>query len=61
MAQEATDEWDSTTAAASIDDLGKHGCVICFQHLLVPCDAKYAVTAISIMMQICLMDSIEYK
>ena len=55
------DEWHSTTAAASIDDLGKHGCVICFQHLLVPCDAKYAVTAISIMMQICLMDSIEYK
>ena len=51
------DEWHSTTAAASIDDLGKHGCVICFQHLLVPCDAKYAVTAISIMMQICLMDS----
>jgi len=55
------DEWHSTTAAASIDDLGKHGCVICFQHLLVPCDAKYTVAAISIIMQICLMDSIEYN
>jgi hypothetical protein len=55
------DEWDSATAAVSIDDLGKLGCVICFQHLLVPCDAKYTVTAISIMMQICLVDSIEHN
>jgi hypothetical protein len=51
------DECDSATAAASVYDLGKLGCVLCFQHLLVPCDAKYIVTAIGIMMQICLMDS----
>ena len=51
------DEWDSATAAVSVYDLGKLGCVLCFQHLLVPCDTKYIVTAISIMMQICLMDS----
>jgi hypothetical protein len=61
MAQEAMDEWDSATAKFSVDSLGKLGCVLCFQHLLVPCDAKYTVTATSIMIQISLMDSFLLK
>jgi hypothetical protein len=55
------DEWDSALAAVSVNDLCKFGCVLCFQQLLVPCDAKYIVTAISILMQICLMDSFLLK
>jgi len=55
------DEWDSATAKFSVDSLGKLGCVLCFQHLLVPCDAKYTVTATSIMIQISLMDSFLLK